>query len=105
MEAHTSDPWHRLGNLNNSVVIGLVQGHEGRGQTTAERAASRFPDAHIIVFGHCHEPMNEWHDGRLLFNCGSATDPRRAPARSVGILEVGDGVKGEIVWLHGSKDQ
>lgn len=80
-------------------TIGLVHGHEGVGRTTPERAASHFPDAAIVVFGHSHQPLNEWRDGHLLFNPGSATDPRRAPSPSVGILELGDAVNGKIIWM------
>lgn len=81
------------------IVIGLVHGHEGFGRTTPERAASHFPDADVVVFGHSHQPMNEWRDDRLLFNSGSATDRRRAPRCSVGILEVGKMLRGEVIWL------
>jgi hypothetical protein len=81
------------------IVIGLVHGHEGLGRTTPERAASHFPDADVVVFGHSHQPMNEWRDDRLLFNSGSATDLRRAPRCSVGILEVGKMLRSEVIWL------
>lgn len=83
------------------VVIGLVHGHEGKGRTTAERAASNVPDASIVVFGHSHQPMNEWREGRLLFNPGSATDPRRAPPATVGIIEVSEVVAARLVDLRG----
>ena len=83
-----------------AVAIGLVHGHEGNGRTTAERAASNFPDASVVVFGHSQHPMNEWHDGRLLFNPGSATDPRRAASASVGIIEVTETVTALVVDLR-----
>ncbi|MBE3577897.1 MAG: metallophosphoesterase family protein [Limnochordales bacterium] len=83
------------------IVIGLVHGHEGKGQTTAERAASNFPDASVVVFGHTHQPMNEWHHGRLFFNPGSATDPRRAPSATVGIIEVSETVRSHLIGLKG----
>ncbi|MGE5482587.1 MAG: metallophosphoesterase family protein [Bacteroidota bacterium] len=86
------------------IVIGLVHGHEGLGRTTPERAARHFPDADVVVFGHSHQPMNEWRDDRLLFNPRSATDRRRAPRCSVGILEVGETVRGEIIWLEDTKN-
>lgn len=86
------------------LIIGLVHGHDGAGRTTPERAASHFPDAGVVVFGHSHQPMNEWRDGRLFFNPGSATDPRRAPWPSVGVIEVGRAVRAvraEIIRLAG----
>lgn len=42
----------------------------------------------IIVFGHSHLPMNEYIDGVLFFNPGSATDTIFAPYRSYGIIEI-----------------
>jgi putative phosphoesterase len=50
-----------------------------------------FPDAQVVVFGHSHQPVNEWHDGQLLFNPGSPTERRRAPTRTYGILELAGG--------------
>jgi predicted phosphodiesterase len=35
--------------------------------------------------------MNEWHDGQLLFNPGSAVDRRRQPQCSYGVLVLHDG--------------
>ncbi|HHV54956.1 MAG TPA: metallophosphoesterase family protein [Firmicutes bacterium] len=86
------------------LIIGLVHGHDGAGRTTPERAASHFPDAGVVVFGHSHQPLNEWREGRLFFNPGSATDPRRAPWPSVGVIEVGRAVRAvraEIIRLAG----
>ena len=65
-------------------------------------ARQEFPDARVVVFGHSHIPLNEVHDGQLLFNPGSATDRRRQPRRSIGLLNVDDEKKriwGEIIWL------
>ncbi len=68
-----------------------------------ERVARReFPNALCVVFGHSHIPYNQEHDGLLLFNPGSATDRRRQPRCSVGLLYVDDGrksVRGKIIWL------
>jgi putative phosphoesterase len=59
-----------------------------------------FPHARVVVFGHSHVPMNEWHDGQLLFNPGSATDRRRQPNHTMGVLRLSDSqVEGEIIVL------
>ncbi len=61
-----------------------------------------FPNARCVVFGHSHIPWNNEHDGLLLFNPGSATDRRRQPRCSVGLLYVDDEtrrIRCEIVWL------
>ena len=56
---------------------------------------SEKPD--IIIFGHSHAPKNEYIDGVLFFNPGSATDTVFAPYRSYGIIEIDKGeIKAEI---------
>ena len=65
-------------------------------------ARQEFPNAQCVVFGHSHIPYNQEHDGQLLFNPGSATDRRRQPRCSIGLLHVDDltqSVIGEIIWL------
>lgn len=65
-------------------------------------ARQEFPNARVVVFGHSHIPWNEDRDGQLLFNPGSATDRRRQPRCSIGLLYVDDearSVQGEIIWL------
>ncbi len=65
-------------------------------------ARQEFPKARVVVFGHSHIPYNQEHDGQLLFNPGSATDRRRQPRCSIGMLYVDDeekSVRGEIIWL------
>ncbi|MFZ5799994.1 MAG: metallophosphoesterase family protein [Candidatus Omnitrophota bacterium] len=53
----------------------------------------------VIVFGHSHQPMNEYRDGVLFFNPGSPTDKMFAPYSSYGIIEVNDELKAEIKRL------
>ncbi|SRR6266496_525769 len=68
----------------------------------ARTARQEFPDARIVVFGHSHNPYNQEHDGQLLFNPGSATDRRRQPTCSIGMLYIDDetkNVRGEIIKL------
>lgn len=74
----------------------------GDSKTYARIARQEFPDARVVVFGHSHKPYNEEHDGQLLFNPGSATDRRRQPRCSIGMLYVDDetgSVRGEIILL------
>ncbi|HEU5227337.1 MAG TPA: metallophosphoesterase family protein [Ktedonobacteraceae bacterium] len=68
----------------------------------ARNARREFPDARVVVFGHSHIPYNQEHDGQLLFNPGSATDRRRQPACSIGMLFIDDdamSVRAEIIRL------
>ena len=55
-----------------------------------QMARHEFPEAHVVVFGHSHTPYNAEHDGQLLFNPGSATDRRRQPTCSIGMLTIDD---------------
>ena len=64
----------------------------------AAPVATRFPDAHAVVFGHSHIPLHEQDDGFQIFNPGSPTDRRRAPAHTMGVARVsGDQVEFELV--------
>lgn len=81
--------------------IGVVHilGESARYAKTARR---EFPTARVVVFGHSHTPYNQEHDGQLLFNPGSATDRRRQPTCSIGMLYIDDeagSVRGEIIKL------
>jgi putative phosphoesterase len=74
----------------------------GDARNRARVARQEFPDARCVVFGHSHIPWNKEHDGLLLFNPGSATDRRRQPKCSIGMLYVDDeagSVRGEIIWV------
>jgi uncharacterized protein len=52
-----------------------------------------------LVYGHTHRPANALKDGILFFNPGSATDTRFASRNTIGMLEIGDGIRGEIIEL------
>ena len=56
-----------------------------------ERLRARFPNADAVVFGHSHLPLHEEQDGFQVFNPGSPTERRRAPAHTMGIAEVEGG--------------
>jgi putative phosphoesterase len=67
--------------------------HDGgtaRGRLARLRA--RFPDADAVVFGHSHMPLHERDEhGFQIFNPGSPTERRRAPARTMGIARARGG--------------
>ena len=56
-----------------------------------------FPDADAVIFGHSHLPLHESERGFQIFNPGSPTERRRAPARTMGMVEV---VSGELRFSH-----
>lgn len=84
------------------VRIGLIHGW-GPPAGLIERVRGEFRDERLdcLVFGHSHEPLCRKENGLLLFNPGSATDRRRMPFESVGLLEVEAGrVNGRIIMLN-----
>jgi uncharacterized protein len=70
----------------NGARIALVHdGGAARGRLARLRA--RFPDADAVVFGHSHLPLHQRDEhGFQIFNPGSPTERRRAPARTMGIV-------------------
>jgi uncharacterized protein len=83
------------------VRIGVVH-ILGESKHYVRTARQEFPDARVVIFGHSHNPYNQEHDGQLLFNPGSATDRRRQPTCSVGMLTIEDqtgAVSGQIIPL------
>jgi putative phosphoesterase len=75
--------------------------HDSGARTGRERRmARRFPDAHVVVFGHSHAPLvQDGVDGQLLLNPGSPTQRRRQPVHTVGRLRLRAGAieRAEIV--------
>lgn len=82
----------------NNHRIGLIHGW-GSPFGMEEKLLGEFEDVHCIVYGHTHRPVNTVIDDILFFNPGSPTDRRFAPLNTVGILEVGDIIRGCIVEI------
>jgi putative phosphoesterase len=81
------------------VPVGMIH-NSGPKAGRAARLKARFPNADIVVFGHSHLPVVQVGiDGQLLFNPGSPTQRRMAPAHTIGVLEVvaGSIARAEIV--------
>jgi len=67
--------------------IGMV--HEpGAAAGRAERLADRFPGCAVVVYGHTHLPEVVRHGSLWILNPGSPTERRRAPARTMIVLDV-----------------
>jgi putative phosphoesterase len=67
-----------------------------------ERMRRRFGDrADAVVFGHSHLPLHERaEDGFQIFNPGSPTERRRAPAHTMGMARADGGtVRFELIEL------
>jgi putative phosphoesterase len=67
-----------------------------------ERMRRRFGDrADVVVFGHSHMPLHEEApDGFQIFNPGSPTERRRAPAHTMGLIHVAEALaRCELIQL------
>jgi uncharacterized protein len=67
-----------------------------------ERMRRRFGgQADVVVFGHSHLPLHEQAaDGFQILNPGSPTERRRAPAHTMGLIDVRDvAARCELVTL------
>ena len=78
--------------------FGLIHGWGSPGGLE-ERVLSQFAEVDVVVYGHSHKPMNEIVHGVLLFNPGTASGYSSSGVHSIGFLECGDTVEGEIVQL------
>jgi putative phosphoesterase len=72
------------------VRIGMIHiPGPARGRLDALRA--KFPRCDAVVFGHTHLPEHAERDGFQIFNPGSPTERRRAPAHTMGIATISGG--------------
>lgn len=56
-------------------------------------------DVDVVVCGHSHVPRSDWHGRTLVVNPGSASQRRRQPSRTVGVLEVSAGSVGRFTLI------
>ena len=78
--------------------LGLIHGW-GRSDDLEDRILPLFNGVDVIVYGHSHIASNHMRDGVLLFNPGTATGYSSSGNHSIGVLELGDSVRGEIIAL------
>jgi uncharacterized protein len=72
------------------VTVAMVH-DSGAAKGRLERLRRKFPDADAVIFGHSHMPLHEQSDRLQIFNPGSPTERRRAPAHTMGIGEISEG--------------
>ena len=80
----------RLELVLEGVRIGMVH---APGPALRRFAALRFafPSCDAVIFGHTHIPEHAELDGFQIFNPGSPTERRRAPAHTMGIATIAGG--------------
>jgi putative phosphoesterase len=80
--------------------FGLNHPAEGGSPLTLEqRLRPKFPEVQAIIHGHSHRTKNDFRDGVLWFNPGSATGKFPATKKTYGILTVDKEIHGEIITL------
>jgi putative phosphoesterase len=80
--------------------IGVNHPAEGGSPHTLEqRLRPKFPEVQVIVHGHSHRAKNDFRDGVLWFNPGSATGKFPATKKTYGILALDNEIRGEIIRL------
>jgi len=78
------------------AALGLVH-DAGPARGRLERLRREFPEADAVVFGHSHMPLHERDGDFQIFNPGSPTERRRAPAKTMGLGKLADG---EVTFQH-----
>ena len=100
-------PTHAVLGNNDSELAGVLPGTQvmdlagvsvamvhdsGPSRGREARLWRQFPTAHVVVFGHSHEPVDMvGHGDQRLFNPGSPTERRRQPSHTMGWLTLADG--------------
>src|SRR5437667_10029247 len=81
-------------------MIGVNHPAEGGSPLTLEhRLRPKFRRVQAIIHGHSHQTKNDFRDGVLWFNPGSATGTFPARQKTYGILTIDKEIHGEIIRL------
>ena len=78
--------------------IGLIHGWGGP-QGIEERVRREFNEVDCIIYGHTHVASQVTRGGILFFNPGAFGGGFVTGKRSVGLLELGETMSGEIVYI------
>jgi uncharacterized protein len=78
------------------ALVGLIH-DAGPRRGRLARMRRLFPKADAVIFGHSHLPLLESEHRFQIFNPGSPTERRRAPARTMGMAQVEHGA---ILFEH-----
>jgi putative phosphoesterase len=73
---------------HDGLRIGVVH-NSGARVGRHERLLARFPNCHLIAYGHSHEPEVARVGDVWIVNPGSPTERRRAPRHTMAVVEAG----------------
>ncbi|MCF8084333.1 MAG: metallophosphatase family protein [Deltaproteobacteria bacterium] len=88
-------PEKRIINLA-GYTLGIVHGW-GQPEGLEDRILPLFQDVDVLIYGHSHRGFNEMRGGVLLFNPGTATGFSFSGQHSIGVLDLDDMIRGEII--------
>lgn len=73
------------------INIGMIHSW-GAGSAIEANARNEFAASavDVLIYGHSHMPCAQVDRGLLVFNPGSATQRRRAPFHSIGLIHIGN---------------
>lgn len=80
------------------IRFGLMHGW-GNPYGLREKLRKEFGELDCLVYGHTHQAFNETRNGILYFNPGSASDSFLGGKKTVGILEINNGISGKIIEI------
>ncbi len=80
------------------IRIGLIHGW-GNPFGIRSRLRQAFGNIDCLVYGHTHQAFNETRDGVLFFNPGSPSGSFFSSKKTVGILEINNGISGKILEI------
>jgi len=78
--------------------IGLIHGWGGP-QGIEERIRREFDRVDCIIYGHTHAPSQAEREGILFFNPGAFGGSFISRKKSVGLLELGEKILSQIIYL------
>jgi putative phosphoesterase len=78
--------------------IGIIHGWGGP-QGIEDRIRKEFDLLDCIVFGHTHTPSQARREGVLFFNPGAFSVGLHSSPKSVGLIEVGETISAQIIYL------
>jgi len=84
-------PAVRIVEVAGARILMIHDGGPAAGRLARLRRRFESAGADAVVFGHSHLPWHEQEDGFHVFNPGSPTERRRAPAHTMGLATVEDG--------------
>src|SRR5215467_3031120 len=98
------DVRHELPDIDTVEVEGFRIGvnHPAEGgspMTIEQRIRKKFDKVNVIIHGHSHRTKNDWKEGILWFNPGSATGKFPGLHKTYGILTLDSEIRAEIIEL------